>query len=27
VTQVCEAQTYTVPTRPRLIGISFGQRF
>ena len=27
VTQVCEAQTYVVPSRPRLIGISFGQRF
>jgi outer membrane receptor protein involved in Fe transport len=27
VTQVCEAETYVVPARPRLIGISFGQKF
>jgi outer membrane receptor protein involved in Fe transport len=27
VTQVCDAQTYVVPSRPRLIGIKFGQKF
>jgi iron complex outermembrane recepter protein len=27
VTQVCDAQTYIVPSRPRLIGIKFGQKF
>ncbi len=27
VTQVCDAQTYVVPQRPRLIGIKFGQKF
>jgi iron complex outermembrane receptor protein len=26
-TQVCDRQTYVVPSRPRLIGIKFGQRF
>lgn len=27
VTQVCDPQTYYVPSRPRLIGIKFGQKF
>jgi outer membrane receptor protein involved in Fe transport len=27
VTQVCDNQTYIVPSRPRLIGLKFGQRF
>ena len=27
VTQVCDPQTYIVPSRPRLIGIKFGQKF
>src|SRR5262249_45276096 len=27
VTQVCDNQTYVVPSRPRLIGIKFGQKF
>jgi iron complex outermembrane receptor protein len=26
-TQVCDNQTYVVPSRPRLIGIKFGQKF